>query len=238
MNATRALRASVIAALLAVIPASVFAADLPARKGPAALPPGPPPLPYYNWTGFYVGGNLGGLFESDTVTDAVLGTSLSASRSGFIGGGQVGYNWQFAPWGVVGVEWMFDGTSLSSTDTDLVNMVQANEKVDWITTIAGRLGFAANNWLFYGKGGGGWVHDRLVVSDLDAGNAFTASQTSGGWLAGAGIEYGITRNWTVRVDYSHIGLGSVTEPGIAAVDDVLTFSRHFDIVTAGVNYRF
>jgi outer membrane immunogenic protein len=118
-------------------------------------------------------------------------------------------------------------------------MVQANENVDWITTLAGRLGFAANNWLFYGKGGAGWVHDRLVVNDfLDPTSSFTASQTSAGWLAGAGIEYGITRNWSVRVDYSHIGLGSVNEPGLLGFDDVSNFSRHFDIVTAGVNYRF
>jgi outer membrane immunogenic protein len=237
MNATRVLRASTIVAL-ALIPASVFAADLPARTGPGG--PGgpglPPPLPYFNWTGFYIGGNLGGVFESDNVTDQFLGESFGSNRSGFIGGGQIGYNWQFAPWGVVGVEWMFDGTSLSS-NTDAVNLVRANESVDWITTVAGRLGFAVNNWLFYGKGGGGWVHDRLTVNDLALNNGFTASQTSGGWLAGAGIEYGITRNWTVRVDYSHIGLDSVNESGFFA-SDLVTLSRHFDIVTAGANFKF
>jgi outer membrane immunogenic protein len=235
MNATRVLKAWTIAAL-ALMPASVFAADLPMRTGPGGPGTPPPPYPYFNWTGFYVGGNLGGVFESNNITDQFLFESFSSNRSGFIGGGQIGYNWQFAPWGVVGVEWMFDGTSLSSTNTDLVNMVQANERVDWITTVAGRLGFAANNWLFYGKGGGGWVHDRLSVNDLAFGN-FTASQTSGGWLAGAGIEYGITRNWTVRVDYSHIGLGSVNESGFLP-SDVVTLSRHFDIVTAGANFKF
>jgi opacity protein-like surface antigen len=205
------------------------------RTGPGGPGTPPPPYPYFNWTGFYVGGNLGGVFESNNITDQFLFESFSSNRSGFIGGGQIGYNWQFAPWGVVGVEWMFDGTSLSSTNTDLVNMVQANERVDWITTVAGRLGYAANNWLFYAKGGGGWVHDRLSVNDLASGN-FTASQTSGGWLAGAGIEYGITRNWTVRVDYSHIGLDSVNESGFPG--DVVTLSRHFDIVTAGANFKF
>jgi outer membrane immunogenic protein len=236
MNATRVLRAWTIAAL-ALMPASVFAADLPMRTGPGGPGGPPPPYPYFNWTGFYIGGNLGGVFESENVTDQFLFESLGSNRSGFIGGGQIGYNWQFAPWGVIGVEWMFDGTSLSSTNTDLVNMVQANESVDWITTLAGRLGYAANNWLFYAKGGGGWVHDRLSVNDFANGTGFTASQTSGGWLVGAGIEYGITRNWTVRVDYSHIGLGSVNESGFFP-GDVVTLSRHFDIVTAGANFKF
>jgi len=235
MNATRALRASTIAALV-LTPASVFAADMAVRRAPPPSPYLPPPA-IYNWNGFYIGGNLGGIFETSQFTDPGLGVTFSDNRSGFLGGGQIGYNWQIAPWAVVGVEWMFDGTSLSTTNVDPITMVQENQRVDWVTTVAGRFGFAANNWLFYGKGGGGWVHDRLSVNDFETGTGFTASQTSGGWLAGVGIEYGITRNWTVRVDYSHIGLDSVNDLGFFA-GDVVTLSRHFDIVTAGANFKF
>jgi len=233
MNATRGLRASTIAALLALTPASVFAADMAVRRAPPPPAPyGPPPV--YNWTGFYIGGNIGGMFESDRFTDDI-GDSFGLNRSGFAGGGQVGYNWQFMPWAVAGVEWTFDGTSLSSTATDLASGMTANERVDWATTVMGRLGYAANNWLFYGKGGGGWVRDRATITDGT--DFFTASSTRGGWAAGAGIEYGISYNWTVGVDWTHIGFNDQTIP-IDDAGDFGTFSRHFDMVTFRVNYKF
>ena len=243
MNATRGLRASTIAVLLALTPASVFAADMAVRRAP---PPGAPlmPIPIYNWTGFYAGGSLGGAFESTTFNDSMFG-GVSGNRSGFIGGGQVGYNWQFAPWGVIGVEWAFDGTSLNSTNSaaDLAgNTFTGTEKVDWVTTVTGRFGFAANNWLFYGKGGGGWVHDSASASITPAGapaptDFFSASQTRSGWAAGAGIEYGITQNWIVRVDWTHLGLDDQTMFG-GFTGDFTNLSRHLDIVTAGFNFKF
>lgn len=243
MNATRGLRASTIAVLLALTPASVFAADMAVRKAPPPPPQFMPP-PVYNWTGFYLGGNLGGVWESSTITDQLLGPLGSVNRSGFIGGGQVGYNWQFAPWGVIGAEWMFDGSSLNSSVSSVDSfgdLFQANERVDYVTTVAGRLGFAANNWLFYGKGGGGWVRDRLSVASLDDGTFFNTSQTRGGWLAGAGVEYGISQNWTIGVDWSHIGFDDQTVAGFGGfgfVPDEAVLSRHFDIVTGRLNFKF
>jgi len=240
MNATRGLRASTIAAVLALTPASVFAADMAVRRAPPPSPFLPPPA-IYNWTGFYVGGNLGGIFETATLTDFELGPLGSASRSGFIGGGQVGYNWQFAPWAVLGVEWTFDGTSLNTTTTatEAAQQFQANARVDWVSTLTGRFGYAANNWLFYGKGGVAWVQDRVSVTDLTNGGFFSASQTTTGWAAGAGVEYGITQNWTVRVDWTHIGLDDQTFTGFGPIiPDMTTLSRHMDIVTAGANFKF
>jgi hypothetical protein len=77
------------------------------------------PLPiYYNWNGFYIGGNLGGAWTNGALTDNVTGVSLGGgNQSGFIGGGQIGYNWQFAPQWVFGVEWMFDGMDISHSGT-------------------------------------------------------------------------------------------------------------------------
>jgi outer membrane immunogenic protein len=236
MNATWVLRTSAIAVLLAVAPAA-FAADMRVRPAPPppVAPIAPAPIPYFDWSGFYIGGNLGGAWESSTITDAALLTSFSASRSGFIGGGQIGYNWQITPMFLVGVEWMFDGTDIRSTDIDVVNGLVATSKVDWITSIAARFGVTANNWLFYGKAGGGWVHESFTLTD---GLAFASvSDTKGGWLVGAGIEYGFLPHWTVRVEWDHLGLDSETGPGLF-VGDVVTLSRHFDLVTAGVNYKF
>jgi len=208
-------------------------------------PPPPPIIPVYNWTGFYIGGNVGGVWDNVDVTDNFFGVSVSNTRSGFIGGGQIGYNWQFAPQWVFGVEWMFDGTSLSTNFgpvTDIFgDTFTAHEKVNWLTTVTGRFGYAANNWLFYVKGGGGWVHDSATVTVVDAaGGVFSASasDTRGGWVAGAGIEYGFTPNWTGKVEYQHLGLGDETTASALVGDPGVTFRRHFDMVTVGLNYKF
>ena len=215
---------SSVAALLAMTSSGAFAADLPIRKAPPPLV-----IPVYNWTGFYIGGNVGGAWEHSTLTDNDFGVSFSNNRSGFIGGGQIGYNWQVSPQFVLGVEWMFDGTDIKSDTT--VDLFRGTEKVNWLTTVTGRLGYAVNNWLFYGKGGGGWVHDTATVTDLVGGGSVSISDTKGGWVAGAGVEYGFTPNWTGKVEYQHLGLEDVSNAG-------LTLSRHFDMVTVGLNYKF
>jgi outer membrane immunogenic protein len=243
-DAARALRKCAIAALLLAAPAGAFAADMGVRMPPPTTTTGaagPAPIPYmYNWTGFYIGGNLGGAWESSTITDPLFLTSFSTSRSGFIGGGQVGYNWQLSPQWVIGIEGTFDGTDIRSTDVDSISLLAATSKVDWIATVAGRLGWTANNWLFYAKGGGGWVHDTAQLTDLTTGFSVSASDTKGGWLVGGGIEYGITPNWTIRAEYDHIGLDTVTRPGFVMISpfDTVNLSRHFDLVTVGLNYKF
>lgn len=228
--------------VLVLVGAALFggpalAADLPV-KAPRAVPL----MPVYNWTGFYIGGNVGAAWENSTLTDSFFGTSFSNTRSGFIGGGQIGYNWQVAPQFVLGVEWMFDGTDIRSNSGAVIvgaDTLSASEKVDWLTTVAARFGYAAGNWLFYGKAGGGWVHDTATVTDVNAAGVFSvsASDTRGGWLVGAGIEYGFTPNWTMRVEYDHLGLDNITSAGFA-VGDTVTLSRHFDMVTVGLNYKF
>lgn len=242
--ATKGLRTCAIAALLAAASSGALAADMAVVRHPAPLPPAPAPIPYlYNWTGFYMGANLGGAWESTTVTDPFFGVQFSNNRSGFIGGGQIGYNWQLSPQFVFGIEGTFDGADIRSTETALSlsgDLLASSAKVDWIATVAARFGLAANNWLFYGKVGGGWVHDTVSLTDLSAPGLFVSqSDSKGGWLVGAGIEYGITQNWTIRVEYDHLGLNSSTSQGFTADPfDVVNVSRHFDMVTAGINYKF
>jgi opacity protein-like surface antigen len=242
-GATKALWKCAFAALLLAAPADAFAADMAVVRQPPPLQPQQPvsaPIPYlYNWTGFYIGGNLGGAWESTTIDDSFFGVSFSNNRSGFVGGGQVGYNWQLSPQWVIGIEGTFDGTDIRSTDVDSFSLLAATSKVDWIATVAGRLGWAANNWLFYAKGGGGWVRDTVTLTDLITGFSVSQSDSKGGWLVGAGIEYGITQNWIIRVEYDHIGLNSETARGpTLSPFDTVSISRHFDMVTAGLNYKF
>src|SRR6266704_2362367 len=87
-SAMKGIWGSSVGALLVMASSGAFAADLPV-KAPAMLP-----IAVYNWTGFYIGGNVGGAWETSTLTDNLFGVSFSNSRSGFIGGGQIGYNWQ------------------------------------------------------------------------------------------------------------------------------------------------
>jgi len=227
--------------LLAMASSGAFAADMPVRVAP------PPPV--YNWNGFYIGGNFGGVWDNGTLTDNFTGASFSGgSLSRFIGGGQIGYNWQVSPQFVLGVEWMFDGTSPNNTTNTVTvagpnfgpTVIQGSTTTNWVTTVAARFGYAANSWLFYGKAGGGWVHDSATVTDINDGISVSASNTTGGWLAGAGIEYGFTPNWTMKIEYDHLGLSDVTRSGFTTVfpSDSVTLSRRLNMVTVGVNYKF
>src|SRR4051812_4563424 len=84
------------------------------RPQTASLYAAPAASPVYSWTGFYIGGNLGGAWARGSVNDSLFGLSASSDRSGFIGGGQLGVNYQFSNI-VLGAEWDFDWTSLDAT---------------------------------------------------------------------------------------------------------------------------
>jgi outer membrane immunogenic protein len=241
-----------IALFLAVASARALADDVRAI-GPVGAPPvapspyqSPYPYPYsspyyYNWTGFYVGGNVGAAWDTSTLTDDFFGVSFNTSRSGFVGGGQIGYNWQISPQFVVGVEWMFDGTSINSDTGTFIGLggtpLAANQTIDWVTTLAARFGWTADNWLFFGKAGGGWVHASETLTNFANQFAVSASDARSGWLLGVGVEYGFAPRWTARVEWDHIGLGDKTIAGFTPGDAVV-LSRRFDMLTFGVNYRF
>jgi len=248
---------SSIAALLVGVSSGAFAADLRAPPAPVA--------PIYNWNGFYLGFNFGAAFSDGTLTDNFTGASFSTNHdAGFIGGGQVGYNWQVTPNFILGVEGTFDGAKFNDFAEVAVGnrVVSAEVKTDWIATAAGRIGFTGNllgnilgstltnNTLFYAKGGGAWVETRATVTELTASGApivplasISASDTRSGWVAGAGIEYGVTPNFSVKVEYDHIGLDNFTHNGSfvlrnVVVNDSITLSRNINMITVGGNYRF
>jgi outer membrane immunogenic protein len=250
-SATKRVWVFSIAALFAVASLAAFAADVPIR-GPVPVAPVTPPNPYpnpypsyyYNWNGFYIGANVGGAREKTTLRDDFFNVSSSNTGSGSVAGGQIGYNWQITPQFVVGVEWMFDGADITSDTTVTIPLlppatITLSEKIDWIQTLAVRFGWAANNWLFYGKAGRGWVHDSATLTFVTPPIRVVqdASDTASGWMVGAGIEYGFTPNWSAKVEWDHIGLGDVTHPSIFQ-NDSITVSRQLDLLTFGLNYRF
>jgi outer membrane immunogenic protein len=243
------------AALLAAMSGAATAADL-GRPAPAPAPvytKAPPPLPVFNWTGFYLGGNAGAAWGHGNVTDTFTGLNFSGtSNAVFTGGGQVGFNYQVSSL-VFGVEGDFDwlannnntGTGvLVALPGGVVNAFTASLNNRWVTTLTGRLGVAWDRVLLYGKGGGAWVgNNGFTVTDLTTGASLSGSSNNSttGWTAGAGLEWAFANNWTARVEYDFIGLSSrsfVVPVGVLAGDTFTTSSNNIQMVTVGVNYLF
>jgi outer membrane immunogenic protein len=215
-------RSSLVAAAMILTPIVADAADpIPSRSYRAA-----PVIPMvYDWTGFYIGGHVGGGWGGDA--------------SGVLGGGQVGFNYQTGQW-VLGVEGQVSATSIKDTASasfvfpgSAVGLARAEVRLDWISTLAARVGWAFDRSFVYGKVGGAWTH---VSADLSATiNSFAGSvsasgsvdKTFSGWMLGVGAEYALWDNWTAKIEYNMMDFGQ---------DFVADNKLH--VVKAGINYRF
>ena len=222
--------------------AAANAADLP------AAPPVPAYVPF-SWTGFYLGGNVA--WAPDAGTNTLLGQSFTATSNGrFIAGGQAGFNYQIGGF-VVGVEGDGDWVAQNNTDSNGVALplsaLQAASNATWIATVAARFGLAVDRALFYGKAGGGWVGNSFTLTNTATGANVTGpnGNTLSGWLAGAGIEWAFASNWTVKLEYDYLGLGSSNSFTVPATAPLLagdTFStgsnRNLQMAKVGINYLF
>ena len=227
---------------------SAMAADLGVRPMPVKAAPAPI---VFSWTGFYVGGNAGWIGSENSISndviptpDAALGVvsgvseglaalstgSVSAGhKSGFIGGGQVGYNFQINNW-LAGVEADFQGIgglkgsgsiTTPSGGTVVVGVpvtstLSGTTDTRWLGTVRGRLGFLPTpTVLLYGTGGLAYgdvtASTSLAQSGTNGfagGGAGSFSETRAGWTAGGGIEWMFVQNWTAKVEYLHYDLGT------------------------------
>lgn len=209
------------AALLAIcVSVTARAADMPVKAAPL-------PSPTYNWSGFYLGANLGGAWTNGSLN--IPGNNFYGGITEFIGGVQAGYNFQVGHL-LFGVEGDFDGATFGHPPlpTPTLGTVRQN----WIGTIAGRAGLVQDEWLFYAKLGGGWVHSNATLSF--PGVNWQGSNTSAGWLAGVGVEYGFKPNWTLKLEYDYIGLGNWTSPTVPPIQ----LNRDLQMVKLGANYKF
>src|SRR4029079_18001435 len=184
-------------ALTVLFAGSALAANL-RRPAPAYTPP-PPPPPVFSWTGFYIGGNLGGAWARGTVSDSLFGLSGSSDRSRFIRGGQLRDNSQISNI-VRGAEWDFDWTSLDATgDGRFVpgfGTLQGSANTRWISTLAARFGVVLGSGvLLYGKAGGGWVDNHATITNLNTGASISASNRNSGWGVGGGGAWGVGGHW-------------------------------------------
>ena len=131
-------------------------------------------------------------------TDPFTGAHNTFNKTGFIGGGQVGANWQINTL-VLGIEGDFDWTGLKGSGHDLVGNT-INTNTQWTSTVTGRAGVAFDRLLIYGKGGVAFAHDNDSLNDI-FGSTASASATRTGWTAGAGLEYAFAPNWSAKIEY-------------------------------------
>jgi outer membrane immunogenic protein len=275
------MRTLALAAAALVFMGSAYAADRPLTAAPLNAPPLMPPP--FNWGGWYIGVNAGAGWTREsfaTLPQATLatspfdnslqwGTSLSgSSKTGFTGGGQVGYNWPSTGPVVVGVEADIEafGGKASNNSTFLTVLPpppivtvnnSVSSKTPWVATLRGRVGTTSivnPAVLVYATAGLAMGQQDVtgVISTFGAtpieSFPFSISDTRFGWTAGAGVEWFLNNNWSVGAEWLYINLTSngqtsltsLLGPGARATDamSLTPSSETLNIVRARVNYKF
>jgi outer membrane immunogenic protein len=209
------------------------AADMPI-KAPRYIEPAA------SWAGWYIGAHAGVAWQNtqaDTV-DPQYGFSLgntSASKTGFIGGGQIGYNWQNGNF-VFGVEGDFSGlTSKTSAGFPGYDTV-LESRIRWLSTVRSRFGLAVGNTMAYMTAGVAIGGVKSSINNVFERFNYSSSKTKVGWTVGGGVEHMLSRNWTVGLEALFVDLGKTS----VRADNVKTtrFSNQAVIGRVKLNYKF
>jgi outer membrane immunogenic protein len=214
--------------------ASASAADLAARpytKAPAYVA-----APIYNWTGFYIGGHVGGAFNSN---NGFLGTTDN-SDGRFLGGLQVGGDYQFAPNWVLGIEGQYSWVGNNNSTVLLTtggNTYGYNLNQKGLASVTGRLGYTWGPALLYVKGG--WAYQDATESfSGPIGTTFATTTKSNGYTVGAGLEYLFTQNWSGKIEYQYYDFGNTSFTAPTALVAAGSSKNDVHTIKAGLNYRF
>ena len=227
------------AASLIAIPQVAIAGNFLVRPVPFAV----------NWAGFYVGANAGygWAHVSSTITSSTGAAPLSNSGdlNAFIGGGQIGYNWQISNF-VLGLEADFQASSQKQSSTISCGAgcsLNESSSVDRFGTARGRIGYAYDRVMVYGTGGAVWSHESDNLVGIGGGSAINSSSSNFGWTLGGGAEWMVLDRWSVKLEYLYIRVSSLSGTGNllpylggAAVTESVNFNN--SIVRVGVNYHF
>lgn len=210
--------------LAAVAPAN--AADLPPRpiyKAPAYVPA------YFSWTGFYAGVNAGYGWARMSDTGGA-----GVNPKGFIGGAQIGYNWQMSNF-VLGVEADFQGSAQkeSFSGATIFGVATADFRVRYFGTVRGRVGVAFDRTLIYATGG--YAYQNVGLDLTVAGVTASDNSTKGGYAIGGGFEYAFAGPWSGRLEYLYMDTGNRDVTLFGLTDTIRTRNN---IVRGAINYRF
>jgi outer membrane immunogenic protein len=233
------------------------AADLPAKARPYAPPP-----PVANWSGFYIGGSVGGGVASLPVhdNDCFICTlpSEDFKKGGFVGGVYVGYNWQVNPNFLLGVETDFNWTSFKADDTTCLDLCDnssdrfvTSSKLDYFGTIRARAGLVVGNAMAYVTAGAAYARIKSSYQEVDGpaggGNLESFAEdnsTHWGIAAGAGVEYMPASNWVIRAEYLYLDFVKKNfeifdaEPVVTPSGFRLGKSANAHIARVGLAYKF
>lgn len=217
--------------------------------------------PVANWTGLYVGGNAGAAIARNASTYDVV-ASIDPGRhdlgpKGFIGGGQIGYNWQAANW-VFGLEADMQGSTQRDNEVCLLWCgppigfdVTLDQRMTWLGTARARIGYSVGSSLFYLTGGAAYGDVKTTLVDTNnfgvvVVQQITAKHTRGGYTVGGGLEspvnpFGLLGpNWTAKTEYLFVDLGSVTDQHTNTFGATFAHTSHLQehIFRSGLNYHF
>jgi outer membrane immunogenic protein len=222
-----------LVALGATVPA--LAADLGARAPYTKAPVYAAPI--YNWTGFYIGGHVGGAFSSNSNFNG-LTTGNNGNNGRFLGGVQGGADWQFAPNWVVGAEAQYSWLS-GNVGAVLPGGFAYNNNQRGLGSVTGRFGYTWGPGLLYVKGGYAFSDNNESVTFGGVPIAFAINgDHRNGYTVGAGLEYMFAQNWSAKVEYQYYNFGSANFIAPAALVPLGNFTTDDHTVKAGINYRF
>jgi len=237
------------AAAASLITVSAFGADL----GPPITVPAAPP--HFTWTGCYAGGQVGGGWGQKDLTDTVGALSAATgfpfaaniNISGYMLGGQIGCDYQFASNWILGIEGAVSGGNIGGSTVIAVPAVAPGDTAtfkdttDLLTSVTARAGYAWDRWLVYAKGGAAWAGDKYDAFDVAGTYNFEGLENRFGWTAGAGIEWAFWDYWSVKLEYDYYGFGS---RNVTFVDSTILMTsapesvkQSVQVVKLGLNFH-
>ncbi|MBV9565828.1 MAG: porin family protein [Bradyrhizobium sp.] len=220
------------AAALGLFASPALAADLPPRPY-AKAPVYTPPAVVYNWTGFYIGGHVGGVFTDGN-------NNLMGNDARFMGGVQGGFDYQFSSNFVGGIEAQYSWMNSNNTGVLFPGGTLVTGRNDQLGSVTGRVGYTWGPGLLYAKGGYAWRDNPNIgvsVAGTPAPFTTTGAQQSG-WTVGAGLEYMFAPSWSAKAEYQYYNFGTTTFTGGPAEIVGSRFRDDEHSVKVGVNYRF
>jgi outer membrane immunogenic protein len=239
-------RGLIVKKFLVAASAFVFScsAALAADLSPAPVEPVAPVASVFSWTGFYVGAQAGyGWSDTDYRFNGPVPNG-TFHPDGFVGGAHAGYNYQFETPVVVGLEGDIEYSDIKADfNNPFGGFSGGNAKLRWQGSIRARFGYAIDRFLPYVTGGVSFGDFRFAGGP-GIGSGFTPalvswSKTMTGWTIGAGLEYAVTDNWTVRAEYRYTDYGDTTGSLAPAYPGTTERMKvQVQSIRAGVSYKF
>ncbi len=199
------------------------------------------PAQGFSWTGFHIGAHTGGIVSRETRYGVTpLAEIKRQSGLGWLAGVHLGYDHRLGGHAVAGVEASMSGLVLSTNSRSLIHapslyLSQAN----WLASLTGRLGWAEGPWLVYLRGGYAATHVKFTGLETAANDSVHVGGVRHGWTIGGGVEYRITQQVGVGVEYGHFDFGTRHYLATTALGSPLNsrVNYSFDRVLLRLNYR-